>query len=111
MTDWSDCRLAPAGGDGRGGAGVRGRIRRLRPNILIGGVDGMDEVNWPGSELHIGEAVIRVDSRRGRCSMTIVDPDTIERDPQYCVTSRVGLTVISHSMPKCCARVLRLGDT
>lgn len=57
-------------------------IRRLRPNILIGGVDGMDEVNWPGSELHIGDAVIRLDSRRGRCSMTTVDPDTIERDPK-----------------------------
>ena len=24
-------------------------VRRLRPNILIGGVDGMDEVLWPGS--------------------------------------------------------------
>ena len=57
-------------------------IRRLRPNILIGGVDGMDEINWPGSELHIGDAVIRLDSRRGRCSMTTVDPDTIERDPK-----------------------------
>src|SRR5262245_31905039 len=29
-------------------------IRRLRPNILIGGVDGLEEVRWPGSELHIG---------------------------------------------------------
>lgn len=57
-------------------------IRRLRPNILIGGVEGMDEINWPGSELHIGDAIIRVDSRRGRCSMTTVDPDTIERDPK-----------------------------
>lgn len=57
-------------------------VRRLRPNILIGGVDGMDEINWPGSELHIGDAVIRLDSRRGRCSMTTVDPDTIERDPK-----------------------------
>lgn len=57
-------------------------IRRLRPNILIGGVHGMDEINWPGSELHIGEAVIRLDSRRGRCPMTTVDPDTLERDPE-----------------------------
>lgn len=57
-------------------------IRRLRPNILIGGVNGMDEIDWPGSELHIGDAVIRLDSRRGRCSMTTVDPDTIERDPK-----------------------------
>jgi len=57
-------------------------IRRLRPNILIGGVPGMDEVRWPGGELHIGEAVVRLDSLRGRCPMTTVDPDTLERDPE-----------------------------
>ena len=57
-------------------------VRRLRPNIVIGGVDGMDEVMWPGAELHIGEVVIRLDSRRGRCPMTTVDPDTLERDPE-----------------------------
>jgi hypothetical protein len=56
-------------------------IRRLRPNILIGGVDGVDEFSWPGSELHIGDAVVRLDSRRGRCAMTTVDPDTLQRDP------------------------------
>ena len=57
-------------------------IRRLRPNILIGGVEGMDETNWPGGELRIGEAVIRLDSLRPRCPMTTVDPDTLERDPE-----------------------------
>jgi MOSC domain-containing protein len=57
-------------------------IRRLRPNILIGGVQGMDEVRWPGGELQIGEARVRLDSLRGRCPMTTVDPDTIERDPE-----------------------------
>jgi uncharacterized protein len=57
-------------------------IRRLRPNLLIGGVEGMDEVSWEGAELHIGEAVIRLDSLRGRCPMTTVDPDTLERDPE-----------------------------
>lgn len=56
-------------------------IRRLRPNILISGVPGMGEVQWPGAELHIGEAVIRIDSRRGRCPMTTVDPDTLIVDP------------------------------
>ena len=55
-------------------------VRRLRPNILVGGVDGMDEVHWPGAELHIGSAIVRLDSLRGRCAMTIVDPDTLERD-------------------------------
>jgi len=57
-------------------------VRRLRPNILIGGVEGMDETRWPGAELHIGEAVIGLDSLRGRCPMTTVDPDTLERDPE-----------------------------
>lgn len=57
-------------------------IRRLRPNLLIGGVEGMDEIHWPGRELHIGEAVIGLHSRRGRCPMTTVDPDTLERDPE-----------------------------
>ena len=28
-------------------------IRRLRPNILIAGVEGLAEVGWPGAELHI----------------------------------------------------------
>jgi uncharacterized protein len=40
----------------------------------------MDEVNWPGAELHVGDAIIRLDALRGRCAMTIVDPDTLERD-------------------------------
>lgn len=65
-----------------GAVEVFGRdIRRLRPNILIGGVEGMDERHWPGAELHIGAAVIRLDSLRGRCPMTTVDPDTLDRDP------------------------------
>ena len=57
-------------------------IRRLRPNILIGGVEGMDETHWPGAALHVGDAIIRLDSLRGRCPMTTVDPDTLERDPE-----------------------------
>lgn len=56
-------------------------IRRLRPNILIGGVDGLAERSWEGKELWIGEAIIGLDSLRGRCPMTTVDPDTITRDP------------------------------
>jgi uncharacterized protein YcbX len=55
-------------------------VRRLRPNILISGVDGMAEVHWPGAQLTIGESVIHLDSLRRRCPMTMVDPDTLERD-------------------------------
>lgn len=57
-------------------------VRRLRPNILISGVEGQAERGWEGRELHIGEVVIRLDSLRARCPMTTVDPDTITRDPE-----------------------------
>jgi uncharacterized protein len=58
-------------------------IRRLRPNILIAGVEGTDEPSWPGAKLHIGtDVVLRVDSLRARCHMTTIDPDTLEIDPQ-----------------------------
>jgi uncharacterized protein YcbX len=55
-------------------------VRRLRPNIVIDGVEGMDEIHWPGAELHIGDVIIALDSRRGRCPMTTVDPDTLDVD-------------------------------
>jgi uncharacterized protein len=57
-------------------------IRRLRPNILIGGVEGMAEREWEGAQLRIGDTVIRLDALRGRCVMTTVDPDTLDRDPR-----------------------------
>jgi len=57
-------------------------VRRLRPNILIGGVEGLGEIEWPGAELLIGDAIVRLDSLRGRCPMTTVDPDTLARDPE-----------------------------
>jgi hypothetical protein len=57
-------------------------VRRLRPNILIGGVHGLDETAWPGAELHVGDAIVRLDSLRSRCPMTTVDPDTLARDPE-----------------------------
>jgi len=56
-------------------------VRRLRPNILIGGVEGMAETNWQGAQLHIADTLVRLDVLRGRCTMTTVDPDTLERDP------------------------------
>jgi hypothetical protein len=64
-----------------GAVTVFGRdVRRLRPNLVIGGVDGTTEFGWEGAELHIGDVVIHLDSRRGRCPMTTVDPDTLDKD-------------------------------
>jgi len=56
-------------------------VRRLRPNILIGGVEALGERAWPGAELHAGDAILRLDSLRQRCHMTTIDPDTLEVDP------------------------------
>jgi uncharacterized protein len=57
-------------------------VRRLRPNLLIAGVPGLGEREWPGAELHIGDVVVRLEQLRSRCPMTTVDPDTLERDPE-----------------------------
>lgn len=54
--------------------------RRLRPNILIGGVPGLAERDWPGQVLQIGTVLIGVRDLRGRCVMTTFDPDTLEQD-------------------------------
>ncbi|MGH7386001.1 MAG: MOSC domain-containing protein [Candidatus Rokuibacteriota bacterium] len=54
--------------------------RRLRPNIVIGGVDGLAERGWPGRRLRIGGVVASVAKLRSRCVMTTYDPDTQEQD-------------------------------
>ncbi|HTM32238.1 MAG TPA: MOSC N-terminal beta barrel domain-containing protein [Vicinamibacterales bacterium] len=57
-------------------------VRRLRPNILVGGVEGMAETFWQDVHLHIADTRVRLDALRGRCTMTTVDPDTLEREPE-----------------------------
>ena len=56
--------------------------RRLRPNIVIGGVDGLAEREWPGGCLRIGKALIGVQDLRSRCIMTSYDPDTQVQDKE-----------------------------
>jgi uncharacterized protein YcbX len=55
-------------------------LRRLRPNVVIGGVEGQAERAWPGSKLHSGEVAIEVAQLRMRCVMTTFDPDTLKQD-------------------------------
>src|SRR3954451_18500427 len=55
--------------------------RRFRPNIVIGGVDGLAERDWAGRQLAIGDVLIDVDHLCERCVMTTIDPDTLEQDP------------------------------
>jgi len=54
--------------------------RRLRPNLLIGGVAGLDEREWEGRRLRIGKVVIDLVDLRERCIMTTFDPDTQAQD-------------------------------
>jgi uncharacterized protein YcbX len=54
--------------------------RRLRPNIVVGGVDGLGERSWPGACLRIGKVLIGVQDLRLRCIMTSFDPDTLVQD-------------------------------
>jgi uncharacterized protein YcbX len=54
--------------------------RRLRPNLLIGGVEGLAEREWERRFLRIGEAVIGLAYLRQRCIMTTWDPDTGGQD-------------------------------
>lgn len=55
--------------------------RRLRPNVVIGGVAGLQERDWPGHRLRLGEVIIYAAQLRRRCVMTTYDPDTLKQDP------------------------------
>jgi uncharacterized protein YcbX len=54
--------------------------RRLRPNLVIGGVEGLAERTWEGRGLRVGRALVEAVSLRRRCIMTTFDPDTARQD-------------------------------
>jgi uncharacterized protein len=54
--------------------------RRLRPNLVIAGVEGLAERTWEGRAMRIGRAVVGLADLRGRCVMTTFDPDTQAQD-------------------------------
>ena len=56
-------------------------LRRLRPNIVIAGVPGLEEREWEGGRILIGNVTIGIQDLRGRCIMTTFDPDTLAHDP------------------------------
>ena len=66
--------------------------RRLRPNIIIGGVKAQLERTWPGHTIRIGALRIKVAQLRMRCVMTTYDPDTLLQDRQVLrrIVERVG---------------------
>ena len=54
--------------------------RRLRPNLVVTGVEGLAERDWEGRTIRIGGAVAGLADLRGRCVMTTFDPDTQKQD-------------------------------
>ncbi len=54
--------------------------RRFRPNIVIGGVEGLAERQWEGKQIRLGAVEIHAAQLRARCVMTTYDPDTLEQD-------------------------------
>jgi GntR family transcriptional regulator/MocR family aminotransferase len=53
---------------------------RFRANLYIDGARPWAEFDWIGASLRVGDAVMRVDRRNGRCGATNVDPWTGQRD-------------------------------
>lgn len=54
--------------------------RRLRPNIFLADVTDLEERQWPGRVLKVGEVRIDMVKLRERCVMTTYDPDTQVQD-------------------------------
>jgi uncharacterized protein YcbX len=54
--------------------------RRLRPNLIIGGAEGLAEREWQGRFLRVGDAVLQLANPRERCIVTTYDPDSGEQD-------------------------------
>lgn len=55
-------------------------VRRLRPNLVIGGVDGLAEREWEGRFLRVGRAIVHLANLRDRCIVTTYDPETLDQD-------------------------------
>jgi uncharacterized protein len=55
-------------------------VRRLRPNLVLSGIDADAEPGLPGRALRIGDALVGVFSVRARCIVTSIDPDTGAQD-------------------------------
>jgi uncharacterized protein len=55
-------------------------VRRLRPNLVLSGVEADLEPDLPGTALAIGHALVGVHSVRARCIVTSIDPDTGDQD-------------------------------
>lgn len=55
-------------------------LRRLRPNFVLEGVEGLTERGWQWRLLSVGDAVIALADLRLRCIVTTWDPDSLEQN-------------------------------
>ena len=53
---------------------------RFRANIYIDGGEPWEEFDWIGADIRLGDVVMNVDRRNGRCGATNVNPLTGRRD-------------------------------
>jgi GntR family transcriptional regulator/MocR family aminotransferase len=53
---------------------------RFRANVYIDGAEPFSELEWVGQRIKLGDVVMKVMQRNGRCAATNVNPDTGERD-------------------------------
>ncbi|MES2098812.1 MAG: aminotransferase class I/II-fold pyridoxal phosphate-dependent enzyme [Pseudomonadota bacterium] len=53
---------------------------RFRANFYIDGLRPWEEFDWIGSDILLGDALLRVDRRNGRCGATNVNPTSGQRD-------------------------------
>lgn len=55
-------------------------MRRFRPNIVVDGLPAWKEDTW--KRIRIGKAEFHVWQRCGRCAMTTIDRDSLDRGPE-----------------------------
>ena len=53
---------------------------RFRANVYFDGAEPWAEKNWPGRQLRVGGARLKVFTETDRCEATNVNPETAERD-------------------------------
>jgi uncharacterized protein YcbX len=65
--------------------------RRFRANLWLDGLAPWQERDWPGREIAVGGARLRVAEPIGRCAATEVDPATGRRDAPVVAALRAAL--------------------
>jgi hypothetical protein len=82
-------------------------VRRFRPNIVVDGVSAWEEFNWIGKEFQLGNAIISVTAKIGRCVNIEVDPDTGDRNlPLLSILQRE----FGHAQTGVLAKITTSGD-